>query len=325
MDMNRDELRRDLRQARGDQAQAMAATQELFTRLMDDDTISAQQRQAVLSGPVGRRRFLQLGGLSVATAAVLAACGGQGEQGQVPIAGTGPTTTKAPDRVVNDATYLRTSASLEHSLIDAYTKMLALGTLPAELADACKTFKDQHAEHAELFERLTTATGEKVSQDPNIAVQAAVVVPALALAAKDGNKPEDLLSLAIGLETLAAETYQQFTPLLSVPKLRSSIMSVGGIEARHAAIFIKATPNGQPVPITVSVPAAATTTTTTAAATTSTTVATGVGGPVELAPQYQVPGPFQPLTAVQITIGEETINMDPLGPNSYMYAFNVVD
>lgn len=325
MDMNRDELRRDLRQTRADQAEAMAATQELFNRLMDDETITPEQRQAVLSGPVARRRFLQLGGLSVATAAVLAACGGQGEQGQVPIAGTAPSTTKAPDRVVNDATYLRTSTSLEYSLIDAYTKMLALGTLPADLADAFKTFEDQHAEHAELFERLTTATGEKVSQDPNIAVQAAVVVPALAYAAKGGNKPEDLLSIAIGLESLAAETYQQFTPLLSVPKLRSSIMSVGGVEARHAAIFVKATPNGQPVPLPTSSAPAATTTTAAAATTTSTTVGTGVGGPVALAPQYQVPGPFQPLTAVQITIGEETISMDPLGPNSYMYEFNIVD
>ena len=34
---------------------------------------------------------------------------------------------------------------------------------------------------------------------------------------------------------------------------------------------------------------------------------------------YQVPGAFQPLTSVQVTIGIETINMDPLGPNSYMY------
>ena len=37
-----------------------------------------------------------------------------------------------------------------------------------------------------------------------------------------------------------------------------------------------------------------------------------------------MPGPFQPLTSVQITIGINTINMDPLGPNSYMYEYNIV-
>ena len=37
-----------------------------------------------------------------------------------------------------------------------------------------------------------------------------------------------------------------------------------------------------------------------------------------------MPGPFQPLTSVQITIGINTINMDPLGPNSYLYEYNVV-
>jgi hypothetical protein len=325
MDVNRNELRRDLRGARREQAGALATTQDLFTRLMDDETISAEQRQAVLSGPVARRRFLKLSGLSVASAAVLAACGGQGSQGQVPVAGTGPTTTKAPDRVVNDATYLRTSTSLEYSLIDAYTKMLALGTLPNELSDAFKTFKDQHGEHADLFAKLTTAAGEKVTQDPNTAVQAAVVQPALDYAAKDGNKPQDLLAIAIGLETLAAETFQQFTPLLSVPKLRSSIMSVGGVEARHAAILIKAAPTGLPVD-TSAITAAASGTTTTSSTTVAGTTTTATGQETaENAPVYQVPGPFQPLTSVQITIGINTINVEPLGPNSYVYVVNVVD
>ena len=63
------------------------------------------------------------------------------------------------------------------------------------------------------------------------------------------------------------------------------------------------------------------TTTTTAAATTT---AAGTPETANNAAIYQVPGPFQPLTSVEITIGINTINMDPLGPNSYLYEFNVV-
>ena len=161
--------------------------------------------------------------------------------------------------------------------------------------------------------------GGKEVSDPNPVVQVAFVKPAMDLAAKDGNKPEDLVSIALGVETLAAETYQQFTPLLTVPKLRGSLMSVGGVEARHAAILTKAAPTGQPVPPVTTVP---NTTTTTLAATTTT--AGRFPDAANNAAVYQVPGPFQPLTSVQITIGINTINMDPLGPNSYLYEYNIV-
>ena len=117
-----------------------------------------------------------------------------------------------------------------------------------------KTFLDQHNEHLAFFQKLTTEVGGKEVSDPNPVVQAAFVKPAMDLAAKDGNKPEDLVSIALGVEKLAAETYQQFTPLLTVPKLRGSMMSVGGVEARHAAILTKAAPTGQPVPPVTTVP-----------------------------------------------------------------------
>jgi hypothetical protein len=90
------------------------------------------------------------------------------------------------------------------------------------------------------------------------------------------------------------------------------------VEARHAAIVARLMPDYLVVPAPVDPSAAATAT---VAGTTTTVPA--VGGPAELAPVYQVPGPFQPLTSVQITIGIETINADPLGPNSYMYEYNI--
>jgi hypothetical protein len=133
------------------------------------------------------------------------------------------------------------------------------------------------------------------------------------------------VNIAFGLENLAAETYQQFTPLLSLSTLRGSTMSVGGIEARHAAILAKSIPKSLVVPAQQVPPDATLPTVTTAATTTTSTTAPAVGGPASLAPVFSVPGPFQPLTSIQITIGIQTINVDPLGPNSYEYEYNTVD
>ena len=113
MDFSADDLRRELRDARRAQAEAMGPTRDLFQQLFDDESTSADDRAAALLGPLARRRFLRIGGFSVLGAAVLAACGGPGEQGSVPVAGTGGTTTSAPPRVVNDAVILRTASSLE--------------------------------------------------------------------------------------------------------------------------------------------------------------------------------------------------------------------
>ena len=136
-----------------------------------DHAAEATDRFGVLASPLARRRFLQLGGLSAAGAAVLVACGGPGPQGQVPVAGTAASTTKAPDRVVTDATYFRTTSSMEASLVETYRQLLAVGTLPTDVAQTMKTFMDQHNEHLAFFQKLTTQMGGKEVSDPNPVVQ----------------------------------------------------------------------------------------------------------------------------------------------------------
>jgi hypothetical protein len=119
--------------------------------------------------------------------------------------------------------------------------------------------------------------------------------------------------IAHALENLAAGTYQQFVPILTVPSLRSSTMSVGGVEARHAAILAKLI-NGAKV---VAVPTDLSPTTTAAASTvagaTTTTAATNA------ASTYQIPGPFGSLAPVPLTLMGQSTPIDLLGPNSYMY------
>jgi hypothetical protein len=61
----------------------------------------------------------------------------------------------------------------------------------------------------------------------------ALVKPAVDAAASEA----DIVKLAFDLESAAAQTYVFAGGALSVPALRSTIMTIGGIEARHAAIL----------------------------------------------------------------------------------------
>ena len=45
------------------------------------------------------------------------------------------------------------------------------------------------------------------------------------------------MNLALALEEAAAQTYAFAAGALSTPALRSTIMTIGGIEARHAAVL----------------------------------------------------------------------------------------
>jgi hypothetical protein len=256
-----------------------------------------------------RRRFLQVGGASVIGAAVLAACGGPGEQGSIPVAGTGATTTTSPERVVNDAVLLRTASSLEHSILGAYDLAIEQGLIAESIAEAVPLFRDHHEEQAAHFAELTRAAGGQPFEEPNPAVQKNVIDPALALIAENGDQAEDMLYLLYGLEELAAETYQTFVQVLVERENRAGVMAVGGVSARQAAVLAGAIPDSLVVPAEEVPPVD----------TTAPPTSEGPDEAPDRAPVIQVAGAFQQLTSVQITIGIETINVEPLGPNSYIY------
>lgn len=312
MEFSKDELRRDVAASRGEQRRAMHDLRGGLRRLLEDDgALSAAEKADVLVGGWGRRRFLAIGGFSVATAAVLAACGSDAAPGNVPESGIPPTTTALPEQVLSDSTLLRTASSLEHSAIAAYQAALDTGALSAPVADAARLFQDQHREHAVFFEKLTKENGAEPFTDPNPVVQKNILDPALKLIVAGGTKEVDLVFFARVLEEVAAGTYQSFVPLFSLPKWRGDVMSVGGVEARHAAALAKLLPFGQVTPLAEQ-PAAEATTTVPPDADTSAPA-------LVLAPVYQVPGAFNPQSGVPLIIGVDELTVELLGPNSYMY------
>src|SRR5688572_29651581 len=109
---------------------------------------------------LGRRRLIAIGGLSVVTTALVAACGDEAEnESGVARVGNAPTTTALPAAVVTDAVLLRTASSLEHSAISVYDFVLASGLLDAENARLLERFREDHKAHAVTFESLTADAG----------------------------------------------------------------------------------------------------------------------------------------------------------------------
>jgi Ferritin-like domain len=264
---------------------------------------------------LSRRHVLAVGGFSVALAAVVAACAPDRPPAQVPQAGVAPTTTGLPEQNITDEVLLRTASSLEHSLVGAYDSVLQLNVLPADEAASVRLFREHHAEHAIFFEKATRDGGGTPFTEPNAAMEANVIDPALKAIADAGNQPSDLTWFVYGLENVAAGTFQSFVPTLHVSSLRGEMMSVGGVEARHAAVASTFIPTYTVLPPLPAAEAAATTTTSTTikGGTTTSTPAN------QAVPVAQVPSAFGSLTAVEVAIAGSEDAWNILGPNSFEY------
>ena len=115
---------------------------------------------------------------------------------------------------------------------------------------------------------------------------------------------DDVMALALGLETLAAETYQFYVSMLSQPKLRAAAMGIGEQESRHAAVLAQAINPGI------------------AGIGPSTNKDTGKPNPAA------VPGAFGSLGTIAVSLGKKneagnktTLNMETPSLNSMAYEY----
>ena len=193
-----------------------------------------------------RRKFLQSGGLALASAAILAACGKSDKVAtSYPRIGESPTTTGLPTAHVTDAVLLRTASSLEWCAIDAYTAVAALGLLPSAATSVVKRFQADHKAHAAALTPLIKKAGGEPFECANERINELYIGPAVELITGNESKGipasdtpvDDLIVLAHGLENLAAATYQYYVSLIATPAVRGAAMTIGQDEARHAAVL----------------------------------------------------------------------------------------
>jgi hypothetical protein len=244
-DLNNDEIRRQLRAVDRMNTAVVPRWREALARLIGDDQVSTNDKATILGVPSPNRRDLfKLGGASILGVALLAACGS--DEADAPAATASPSTsptdttaatTPAPsttgmESADMDLVLARTAASLEKLAVDTYGAAGGLITTPAVLA-AATMFAGHHQMHLDALNGVLTGAGATAITEMNQAVYDALVKPAI-----DAAKTEaDAVMLALALEEAAAQTYVFAGGALSTSGLRSTIMTIGGVEARHAAVL----------------------------------------------------------------------------------------
>lgn len=275
---------------------------------------------------ISRRNVLRLGGMSVAMAAVIAACGNTeaGEPGRV---GSVPPTTGLPDVSVTDVTLLRTCSSLQHSLIGIFAKVLADPTLldPANKPLIERLNADAEAT-AKIFEDLTVANGGEAWACGNTKFDAVLVDTAItritvgaeataeAKAIPPSDDPRrDILNLVYGVETIIGAAYQQYTGMFNDASLRRPTIEAGVRGCRHSALVaLTINPGGyvsesgeDAAEVTPSTDAATTTTTQNIGNTTTTAAADSSAPQVTPIPDvYALTSTFGTTATVTLIVGD---------------------
>jgi hypothetical protein len=183
---------------------------------------------------LSRRRFLTIGGTTVAMSAVFAACGGGGGGGS---ASSGSTTSTTAVKA-SDVNVLRTGNSIEAAAVAVYKQIAdnekALG-LSSPVSDMVTAFQKHHKDHGDLLAKATTDAGGTPYAKPNSVVMAQLQ-PALSSAKTE----TDVLNLLLTLEKAAAATYQAPVGTFTNKTYNETVMSVGGVEAKHVTVIAAA-------------------------------------------------------------------------------------
>ncbi|MEO5898496.1 MAG: hypothetical protein ABIR68_00020 [Ilumatobacteraceae bacterium] len=321
---------------------------EMVEQVEQDETVESHG----IAG-VDRRRFLRLGGASVALAAILAACNNT-EAGKLGRIGLAPSTTKLPTVGTTDVALLRTCSSLQHSLLAVYNKIEDDATLldPANKPLVARLIADAESA-AKVFDGLTTGLGGVPWTCGNSKFDSALINPAIqrittatpatpeakAIPASDDMK-RDMLTLTHGMESIIAAAYQQYVTLLSTPATRAPVLQVAAANARHAALLALTIntkrPDGYVSSGDQAAAEVAVDTTPDAASTTvqdigqsTTTVAAGGGNtPTAILAPSAIPGTFGATATLQIVVGagDENgtrlkLNLETPSVNSFEYEY----
>ncbi|MFI1583678.1 ferritin-like domain-containing protein [Embleya sp. NPDC020630] len=144
--------------------------------------------------------------------------------------------TRASAAGADDVPALQTAASLENLAVDVYTTAAGLPFMKSGNAVVnafiAKTTQ-QHRAHAEAFNAAAVQAGGKAQTgpDPKYAEIVKSALPTI-------KTPADVVTLAITLEDVAAQTYTKNVSQVSDPKLRQLFGSVAPVEAQHRAVLL---------------------------------------------------------------------------------------
>ncbi len=187
------------------------------------------------STPISRRAALRTGGVVVAGGAVLAACGGSSQSGTIARIGEAPDRNKLETEHVTDVALLRTAMSVEKMVATMLTDSRVTGLAESSVKPYLTKYAAAHESNMSVIAPLVTARGGETVSEPNARLMTAYGEQALNLV-EQGKTPADVLNLMLGLESLAAATYQYFISLTNEAALRVDMMRLGASSSRRAAV-----------------------------------------------------------------------------------------
>lgn len=319
-----------------------------------------------VSASFDRRGFFRIGGLTLAAGAVIAACGDPASSaGEVGRVGTGATNPTLPEADVDNSVLLRTSASIEQSIADAYQHMLDSGALAqpsptfpdlGDQSDLVSSFIDSHRKAAESYNQLAQEAGGEAWDCGNPRLDSAFIDPiferieqgtaatdtAEAIPASD-DPTRDMVNLVVTLELLSAASAQALVPQVTEPSFRAEAMRLGARSSRQAALMSLHINPGAYVtsgdaqaanPAATTTTAAATETTQDIAAPDSGTESGGEEAPAatEIPLPYAIPSQYGSLAPITYIggAGDENgvrlkVNFETPSLNSFVYPFSTCD
>ncbi len=177
-----------------------------------------------------RRRFLALGGASLAGAVTLGACGGSedeegGERGGAESFPTSdPGTRRFGEGDVGIANYALT---LEYVEADFYAAVAEADLLSGEALELVRRFGEQEDEHVTALTRLIRDAGGKPADKPRTEFPL--------------ERAEAVLELAATVEDLGARAYLGQAAFIKDPEILAAALSIHSVEARHAAALAELT------------------------------------------------------------------------------------
>lgn len=198
-----------------------------------------QTRRPQPDSRFGRRDVFRIGGIGLSVAALVAACGddrgGDTAPGRV---GFALTPEPLPSLPVDDSVYLRTSSSVEATIVDVYNGMLADGAVGDDVSAVLSELVTRHEDLIEQLAELTEQASGMPWTCANPWMVERLIEPVLAAISESDDPARDLLNFAISLENLAAATHQSFTRLLSIPQVRPGMASASAVDSRNAATLV---------------------------------------------------------------------------------------
>jgi hypothetical protein len=197
-----------------------------------------EARRGVSQRAANRRTFL-LGGAGLgASAAVLAACSSSSKTSTPPTTMGTSGTTPSGGALTGDLAVAAMAASLENLGVYAYKAGISaaqaghLGTVPPAVVTFAQTAMAQHTDHAQAWNAALTAAG-----DPAVTATDPALTPTVNSAFAKVTTASELASLALLIENIAAQTYQNAIPVLSASSSIAVAATIHPVEMQHAAIL----------------------------------------------------------------------------------------